>query len=187
MKDGSIQVSHVSTLSNLADIYTKHLKADDMQKHLVTLGFIEKVLSLTVDRASWEKPWKKPKMANAIICCLVLATAAPGDAMEDDSDGSTTFCKIMLIYSLAWIAVGTFVGALVWARCCSKVWVSRTRAIQTDEVPTEVQSPRRTIILQKPEAVYDTPNGEKMYLSLDCCHVCSRATKVHEVCRDCQR
>ena len=188
VKDGSIQVSQVSTLSNPADIYTKHLKAEDMQKHLLTLGFIEKVLGFMVERASWAKPWKKPKMANAIICCLALATAAAGDTMEDDSDGSTAFWKIMLIWTLACITVGMFVGALMWAKCCSKVHgrVSRTRAIQTDEVP-EVQGPRRTIILQKPEAVYDTPNGEKMHLSLDCRHVRGRATKVHEVCRDCQR
>ena len=36
VKDGSVQVSHISTLSNPADIYTKHLKAEDMQKHLLT-------------------------------------------------------------------------------------------------------------------------------------------------------
>ena len=38
-------MSHVSTHGNPADIYTKHLKAEDMQKHFLTLGFIEKVLS----------------------------------------------------------------------------------------------------------------------------------------------
>ena len=107
--------------------------------------------------------------------------------MEDPSDGSTAFWKIMLIYTLVRIAVGMLVGAFMWAKCCSKVRVSRTRAIQTDEVPAEVQDRRRAIILQQPEAVYDTPNGEKMHLSLDCRHVRGRATKVHEVCRDCQR
>ena len=127
-------------------------------------------------------------MANAIICCLVLVTAAAGDTMEDDSDGSTAFWKIMLIWTLVWITVGMLLGATLWAKLGSKTQTraSRTRATQTDE-EHEAPPPRRTIILQKPEAVYDTPSGEKMHLSLDCRRIRGRTAKVHEVCRDCQR
>ena len=127
-------------------------------------------------------------MANTILCFAVLVTAAAADTIEDDDEGGTAFWKIMLIWTLACITFGLVVGATLWAKLCSKAQTraSMTRAIQTDEVH-EVPVPRRTVILQKPEAVYDTPSGEKMHLSLDCRHIRGRTAKVHEVCRDCQR
>ena len=190
VKDGSIQVSHLSTLSNPADIYTKHLRTEDLQKHLFTIGFLEKALGYMVERAAWAKPWKKPKMTNAVLCFAVTLATVAGDSMDDEEDGSTAFWKAMVIWTAVCILIGMISGAALWARCCTRrVKTGMARSIQTDEViaPPVPETPVRATITHKPTAVYSTSRGEKMHLYTSCPHVRGRTAKVHEVCLDCLR
>ena len=117
-----------------------------------------------------------------------MITAAAGDSLDDEDDGSTAFWKIMLMWTAACIMVGMIAGAALWSRCCAnKTRASLTRSIQTEEIEEPPAAARRTIIVQKPETVFSTTHGEKMHLSLDCRHVRGRTAKVHDVCRDCLR
>ena len=99
IKEGLLQVSHVNTHGNPADIYTKHLRPDEMAPHLESLGFIATGLGFMITKTCWAKPWKRPKMANAILV-LAVVSAKLAEAVEDMEDDVFPFWKAVMIWTV---------------------------------------------------------------------------------------